>query len=425
METEESTPKRQRHSAGSDDANRKESDGTDKETAKVKEPDCIPKLDRSALASEFFGHEYFYNGKSISVNLYSAERINAFQGQNVQQLLESSGTEMELFLKLEYTAIMQSTVIPLWKEVHVTDSPRGPDRVADIYFKIKDTPFVYTYDLELFCKHVDRMFMWHEEKEERKKYIAPYFPFVQSSGMGKTKLLYEYQQKPKNDIDSKLILCQLASSSDNKKAMDDKEYDIYNDYFFVPSGNTEKVRKIIDQELTKIVQSINSKKVVLCFDESQALLESDAFSFRCIRWWLRLQQEKQVVAVFTGTNSKLANFYREAPATLVSRGFGKYHEENGKDLYQPFYTLSTSGIVAKYDTNFTNIGRSCMFAAVSQYGRPLLALLDWSEDTANKIYMICRRMLLQSNANEWSDVAYFNVLGSRVQFGQTTLQICL
>jgi hypothetical protein len=134
-------------------------------------------------------------------------------------------------------------------------------------------------------------------------------------------------------------------------------------------------------------------------------------------------RKKQVIAVLTGTNSKLANFYREAPTTLVSRGSGTYHNENGKDLYQPFYKLSTSGIIAKYGTNFTIIGISCKFAAVSQYGRPLLALLDWSKNTANKnIYMICRRMLLQSDGNEWSDAAYFNVLGSRVQFGQTNLK---
>jgi hypothetical protein len=367
METVESTLKRLSLSAGSDDANRKESDGTDEETAKVEEPDCIPKLERSALAYEFFGHEYFYDGKSISVNLYSAERITAFKGQSVQQLLASSRTESDLRSKLDSTAINALTVIPFWKESHVNDSPKGPNRVADINFKIADTPFVYTYDLELFCKHVDRMFTWHEESEERKKYMAPYFPLVQSSGMGKTKLLYEYQKKSKNDIESKLILCQLDSSSDNKNDMPDKKYDIYDHNFFVPSGETEEVRDITTQKLAKIVQSINSKKVVLCFDESQALLESDAFSFRCIRWWLRLQHEKQVVAVFTGTTSKLANFYREAPTTRFSREAARYHSENGKDLYQPFYKLSTSGIVAKYDTNFTSSERSCMFAAVSQY----------------------------------------------------------
>jgi hypothetical protein len=401
-----------------------QSDGTDKETAKVNEQDCRPKLQRSALASDFFGHEYFYDGDIFVANHVSAQRVNAFQDQIVQQLFESSRTEMELRAKLDNTFINPSTVIPLWKEFHANDLPKVPDRVADFDFKIKETPFDYTYDLELFCQHVDRIFTWHEDSEERKKYMAPYFPLVQSSGMGKTKLLYEYQKIPKNDIDSRLILCKLESSSDNKKDIDDKEYEIYNDCLLVPCGKTNAVREIINQKLAKIVQSIHSKKVVLCFDESQALLESEAFSFRCIRWWLRLQQEKQVVAVFSGTNSKLASFYYEAPLIQSSRGSCTYYTENGKDMYQPFYKLSTSGIIANYDTNFTSSGRSCKFAAVSQYGRPLLALLDWSEDTANKnIYVICRRMLLQSNANEWSDAAYFNVLGSRVQFGQTNLQV--
>jgi len=49
-------------------------------------------------------------------------------------------------------------------------------------------------DLKCFAKKVLELFKWHEFNDEHAKYFAPYMPLIQSSGMGKTKLLYELKQ---------------------------------------------------------------------------------------------------------------------------------------------------------------------------------------------------------------------------------------
>jgi hypothetical protein len=66
--------------------------------------------------------------------------------------------------------------------------------MVDVDFQIKDSNLSHTYDLECFSNRVDDLIRCHENEEERMKYVAPYFCFVQSSGMGKTKILFEYQE---------------------------------------------------------------------------------------------------------------------------------------------------------------------------------------------------------------------------------------
>ena len=326
------------------------------------------------------------------------------------------------------TGIDASRVTPIWKELKTDASAKAPNRVADIDFKISDSDMVYTHDLKLFSDNVNKVFTWHEDKEVRQKYMAPYFPVVQSSGMGKTKLLYEYKQYLKNsisDITAILILCKSKLSSGIPNTDENKyEQDKIFDYSFVPETTSASGREEIIKKLNKIVSSTKSSKVVLCFDESQTLIKEDAFSFRCIRWWLRSIMDKQIVGVFTGTTSKLANFYLEQRTTEYSRGSGGYYEEDGHDLYEPFFMLSTTGIMATYDSNTTDNETDGNFAPGSQYGRPLFGLMDFSNDEGSeRYYQICRRMLLQSGENLWSDESYFSLLGSRVQFGQTNMRI--
>jgi hypothetical protein len=67
-------------------------------------------------------------------------------------------------------------------------------RIADIEHEISSekTKMTFKFDLENF-ERVNSIFNWYIEGE--KAFIAPYFPVIQSSGMGKTKLLYEYKKK--------------------------------------------------------------------------------------------------------------------------------------------------------------------------------------------------------------------------------------
>jgi hypothetical protein len=61
-------------------------------------------------------------------------------------------------------------------------------------FQIKESPLSHTYDLMALKHRVMDLFQWYDKDEIRNKYLAPYFPLIQSSGLGKTKLLYELKQ---------------------------------------------------------------------------------------------------------------------------------------------------------------------------------------------------------------------------------------
>jgi hypothetical protein len=154
------------------------------------------------------------------------------------------------------------------------------------------------------------------------------------------------------------------------------------------------------------------------------------FSFLCIRWWLRkrVKRRQQVVAVFTGTTSKLSNYYNEKAITGSSRepNISEYYDE-GTQLYEPFHEISTTGILAGKLSNDTdnNVGND--FVRAIKYGRPLFATLDWNvleENLLERMIAICSRMLLLTNAdNEWSQESQFSILATRVQFGQTYFNV--
>lgn len=76
----------------------------------------------------------------------------------------------------------------------VGDSTGRQRRFISIGFGL-DTEMKHSYDLDKFSKQIDDLFVWHQNDEVKEKYMAPYFLFVQSSGMGKTKILYEYQKR--------------------------------------------------------------------------------------------------------------------------------------------------------------------------------------------------------------------------------------
>jgi len=78
---------------------------------------------------------------------------------------------------------------------------------------------------------------------------------------------------------------------------------------------TKKLNQIRD-----VAKMRNVTKLILLVNEAQHLLVSqDAYLFRCFRWWLRLKDHgMQIVAVFSGTTSRLANFSRESILHLAS-----------------------------------------------------------------------------------------------------------
>jgi hypothetical protein len=298
------------------------------------------------------------------------------------------------------------------------------NRVADIDFQVESTELKHTYDLERITEYVMSLFDWHTDQDVRDKYMAPYFPLVQSSGMGKTKLLWELRESiNKNqfdqfaDFDCKTILCGTGPPDPNKRAL-------FSDFLEANRSEGDMYRTALTRVLEDNLQSSKKKKVIFLFDETQHLLKDDGFAFRCVRWWLRLERpEKQVVAVFTGTTSRLTNFYAEPRSGGTSRDASLSYYTKGELLYDPFYDLYTIGIFAD-DASVTN--RETEYDRAIPHGRPLFALLHKKGDLTDvRLMNILDRMLLNSMFHPWrTNIASFvSILGTRIQMGPTSVSL--
>lgn len=209
-------------------------------------------------------------------------------------------------------------------------------------YEITNTKLSHTADLEALCERIEEAFKWYDtppKGEVLPEFVAPYFPIIQSSGMGKTKLLYEVS-KVLNDIENTCCtLCLpgemeafpvVGKPTENKGNVFstvlslDKVADR-----FQRSDSAPEAAEAVMQELDKHFPQPSHPKnrFVILFDEAQVLLreqfELDAFLFQCVRLWLRQAREGcQYIAVFSGTASTLSNFYPDSSLVrlFTSRG---------------------------------------------------------------------------------------------------------
>ena len=99
---------------------------------------------------------------------------------------------------------------------------------AGISLGIAGTSLSHAFDLDAFATQVYDVFQTYYDKQEASEYLGPYFFFVQSSGMGKTNILYEYARKVKSEQsdkrkassetkiadDAKLVLCRARKDGE-------------------------------------------------------------------------------------------------------------------------------------------------------------------------------------------------------------------
>jgi hypothetical protein len=103
-----------------------------------------------------------------------------------------------------------------------SESPT-PSRVSSIT-EGWDTPLVQTTDLEAFRARVDDLFGWYASKKEGYgKYVAPYFPMIQSSGMGKTRLFVELRRSFVDENYKKVMESRECFNPDKQESNEDKE----------------------------------------------------------------------------------------------------------------------------------------------------------------------------------------------------------
>ncbi len=303
-------------------------------------------------------------------------------------------------------------------------APKVLGRLERVDFDIMEQPLIHEFDLDRFKNQVLDLFDWYKDTNEVKHYMAPYFPLIQSSGMGKTKLMFELRkyvnQNLAPEVFCKTVLCERDPSQDKNFGEDA----VYSANLVPPPGKQKQQMKDICRMLDAIVSDISAPKVILLFDESQSILDYDGFAFRCIRWWLTLKRkERQIVAVFTGTSSRLTNFYREPPETTTSRDAKSFYHETLTNLYEPFYMINTIGMFA-WRRNPSSFAVNDYERAIP-YGRPLFAAMQQKESLNEEALLpIVLRMLVESRYVESSSLsACLSILGTRLQMGQTTVDV--
>ena len=359
--------------------------------------------------------------------------------EHYASLLEEAKEKMMIEEIVEY-GIVGSYLKDLEKELEVKPSSsadiKETFRVASIDLGIKTESLRHHFDLKLFTEAIDELFEWTRLMSVRKDYLAPYFALVQSSGMGKTKLMYEFERKSKDEEslwDAQLLLCTDAGSYA-------KQSDVHEalSLSVASSQPTEeeraKARDDLIKRLEEIVKKSSKTSVVLLVDEAQHLVKGDGFLFRCFRQWLRKNRgdkKEEVVAVFAGTTSKLTNFIVERPSTTFSRDVqSKYYKEEGRKLYRPFFHLSTCG-AGKSDPSVTE-ARSAdeteerssgetEFRRSVKYGRPLFHVMQKEDKLNDKALGAIQKRLLLPHATD--ELSWLSVLAVRVQMGQVSLDV--
>lgn len=271
--------------------------------------------------------------------------------------------------------------------------------------------------------------------------------------MGKTKLLYEFKKcfqrkyaeaaaattgearSPSWNPFVKLILC--------REAKQPQEREVFDHFLKLPKSVKEE-REFTDRynavtgQLDELVRpAANSgDQIVLLFDEAHYLTdpadgEKSGYIFRLVLLWLRNKHVK-VVAVFAGTTSKLNFKFSEDFQQIQTdtRNAAKLHpgqfHKRGEKFFDTFYTTTTVGCLR---------GKSCSDAGSEYdrsifYGRPLFAAMQLKNElTPTNTENILQRMLLQGGSHvqgtAWSknNTCCLNILASRIQMGQTSVQI--
>ena len=354
-------------------------------------------------------------------------------------------------------------------------------RMVNVDFQIKDSTLSHTYDLVCFSEHVDGLFRLYMDGNTRETYFGPYFCFVQSSGMGQTKILWEYKELIMQNaagVDAFLILPKKTPIIG--KESEEEVFDYHLDLdSVVPKvepdpANTKQteeqqtemrrqrgavaleIYRQLDAMLLKLKEQRGKatyEKIVLIFDESQRLLDDEfgmeAFRFRCVLIWLReVRRSCTVVAVFTGTNSKLTNFLFETDMELKRsntqessremKNADVAYFEKGSELYPPFFRTMTMGscryllkeMLDEPHTQTNLNATNSEYKRAVYYGRPLFAQMAKENKLEENLQTVLFRMVRNHTWSLGKDedrtkefATWINLLSTRIQLGQTTADV--
>ncbi|KAG7339816.1 hypothetical protein IV203_025500 [Nitzschia inconspicua] len=119
-----------------------------------------------------------------------------------------------------------------------------------VNYKITNNDISHDSDLVSFAERVETLATeYWENGNETPPYVAPYLCFIQSSGMGKTKLLYEYRNKQKKFLANKVELKLILVGNVHTDPMNESIYDAK--YAASTPENAESKRNTSDEELNE------------------------------------------------------------------------------------------------------------------------------------------------------------------------------
>ncbi|CAJ1951958.1 unnamed protein product [Cylindrotheca closterium] len=325
----------------------------------------------------------------------------------------------------------------------------------------------HSYDVHKFVLQAERVAKWFDASKDSvnaSEYEdGPYFCVVQSSRMGKTKLIYEgcKQLEQKNNWSCYTVL-PLTLKDSNALT----NGDVFSHRLNLEASMKEKTAldaataalEYLNTFCDKLVaeasnQDDDENTIFLCFDEAHVYLECQrftddkgaenvkhaAFLFRCIRLWLRQKKRQhKVIGCFFGTLATLASFRLEPEPQLSvpsSRDFtlsgAQYNfYDKGAKMFPIFLQTTTMGCLAGRNLEGDKeLGKhTTEYRQAIRHGRPLFELMEENGDLARNEGSVVRRMLLYGLRNHWivgkeSLKACLSILGTRVQMGQTSFPV--
>ncbi|CAJ1928170.1 unnamed protein product [Cylindrotheca closterium] len=345
---------------------------------------------------------------------------------------------------------------------------RNNNRMVPVNYLISKTELSHEYDVQKFVHQAERVAKWFDASEDSvnaSEYEdAPYFCVVQSSGMGKTKLIYEgcKELEQKDNWSCHTVLPWTLKDSNALT-----NGDVFSHRLNIEVCATKKSAvdaataalaylntfcdKLIAEEASD--HDGNQRTIFLCFDEAHVYLESHkfqddegaenvkhpAFLFRCIRLWLRQKKGRhKVIGCFSGTLATLASFRLEADPQLSvpsSRDFTSIGErynfyEKGAKVFPIFVQTTTMGCLGgrnlEGDQGLDK--HTTEYRQAIRHGRPLFELMEENGDLARNEGSVVRRMLLYGLGNHWavgkeSLKSCLSILGTRVQMGQPSFSV--
>lgn len=390
----------------------------------------------------------YYEGTQVPAGVVEALRaVNGRAWKLAKTASEKCGVVIAALdaCELEETdyGCLAQAFVAAFEAKAVSDSK---ERLASLDYRIANQRLSHLYDLKRFIEQVLETAGWY--CQSRKEQDAPYFCAIQSSGMGKTKIMYEackvLASRPDESDQPEKWCCQLVLPTKVQQPPSATSSSVFKhkiDFGVIAASATlehvvtESFDKL-DKLLTVTAGDEKPDNVLLCFDEAQAFLETtelqtesgaqeiQALFFRIIRLWLRVKRNIKVVACFAGTTASLNGFRFENDSQLLTVPPSRDWQKNKRNLHDkgckffPVFTQTTTiGCIAKHDGTGTEYERAI------RYGRPLFALLDVDSKLDGRLPNVLGRMLLSEKTWEDSLPACLSILATRVQMGQTTFPI--